>query len=410
MEKQFNTSAFCRFMSNLFGVSLFVFDEAGLVTERYVQSPDNAELLLDFLRLKERIQTLCREARRPQVVSSELNQLWAGIPYVADDSSTRTIIVGPVYTTGGSTTLMLEYLRPYHLSASLREQLLDALNHSPICTYTEYARLIAIIHAFLYGEELDTSELPIAGLTQSAPGNREPKAEEKPGTRDTTSLDPTSSLELRLLECIQEGNLAKLQRLLKTSNYSSIHRLSLPDPVRQQKDMFVGLISQVVSATIRAGLNAEVAYSLHDRYIQRMEAMAHVLPIITLTREMLYDYTQRVGRLRRTTQYSKFINDCCNFIDAHVYENLRVTQVAEHTGHNAHYLSERFRQETGQTLGDYIRQAKIAEAKSLLRYSTLSLADISEQLAFSSQSFFTSTFRSVAGTTPGAYRKSIQTS
>jgi AraC-like DNA-binding protein len=79
--------------------------------------------------------------------------------------------------------------------------------------------------------------------------------------------------------------------------------------------------------------------------------------------------------------------------------------VAAFTGLNAHYVSQKFREETGQSIKAYIREAKVSEAKSLLKYSQLSLAEISELLSFSSQSFFTATFRQVTGVTPGHYRK-----
>jgi AraC-like DNA-binding protein len=409
MEKQVAVSTFYRLMAKIYGITLFIFNEAGTLTEQYSSEPGSAEFLLSFANLKERIFLLCSESKKPQVISSELGQLWAGIPVVEGERITNRIVLGPVFTSGGSTQLMLDYVRSYNISTVPREKLLDALNHSPVCAYLEFTRLIAIVYAFIYGEELDTSALPIAGLTNhdllTAP---ERYGEEKGAPRKESGINPTYALGQNLSECIQTGDMEKLKRLLKTFNYSQVHYLSLPDPIRQQKDMFISLIAQVVNAAVQGGLNPEAAYSLNDRYIQQVETMTNMLPIIALTREMLYDYTSRVGRLKRTHQYSKLINDCCSHIHEHIYENLRVTDVADFSGHNAHYLSQKFRAETGQSIRDYIRSAKIAEAKSLLKYSSRSLADISEQLAFSSQSFFTTAFRQATGLTPGQFRENAE--
>jgi AraC-like DNA-binding protein len=361
---------------------------------------------LSFSNLNEKIFLLCNQTKKPQVISSELGQLWAAIPGMDGGRITKMIVLGPVFTSEGSTNLMLDYVRTYNISTIPREKLLDALNQSPICSYLEFTRLIAIVYAFIYGEELDTTALPIAGLTNhEITTAREPYVGEKNDSRKESGINPTHALGQSLSECIQQGDMERLKRLLKTFNYSKIHYLSLPDPIRQQKDMFIGLIAQVVNAAVLGGLNPEIGYSLNDRYIQQVETMTNMLPIVALTREMLYDYTSRVGRLKRTHQFSKPINDCCNYIHEHIYENLRVTHVAEFTGHNAHYLSQKFREETGQSISEYIRNAKIMEAKSLLKYSELTLADISEQLAFSSQSFFTTTFRQVTGVTPGQFRE-----
>lgn len=411
MEKQVDVSTFYRFMSKIYGIALFIFDETGTLIERYSSSATSAEFLLSFSNLKEQIFHLCSETKRPQVISSELGQLWAGIPAVDGERITTMILAGPVFTSGGSTNLMLDYVRSYNISTVSREKLVDALNQTPICSYSEFTRLIATVYAFTCGNDLDTTELPIAGLTsQALPDASRQIFVEKIDDRQESSILSTVAFGQYLMECIQEGNLAKLKRLLKTSNYSSVHYLSLPDPIRQQKDMFILLIAQVVNTALQAGLNPEVAYSLNDRYIQQVETMKNMIPIITLTREMLYDYTERVGKLKRTKQYSKLVNNCCNYINEHVFENLHVTDVATFTGNNPHYLSQKFREETGQSISDYIRSAKISEAKSLLKYTSLSLAEISEQLAFSSQSFFTATFRQLTGMTPGQFRENDEPS
>ncbi|NLG97177.1 MAG: helix-turn-helix transcriptional regulator [Chloroflexi bacterium] len=126
-----------------------------------------------------------------------------------------------------------------------------------------------------------------------------------------------------------------------------------------------------------------------------------------MAENMLYDFTNRVANLKPTHQYSSLVRACCSFIDEHVRENLRVRDVATHTGLSTYYVSKKFKAETGMSISDYIRNAKVSEAKSLLKYSDLSLAEISELLSFSTQSFFTATFKQVTGITPGQYRETV---
>ena len=60
------------------------------------------------------------------------------------------------------------------------------------------------------------------------------------------------------------------------------------------------------------------------------------------------------------------------------------------------YLSRRFKEETGESLTDFILKEKTEEAKRLLRYSGKSLTAIGNYLGFSSQSHFARVFKKYA--------------
>ena len=68
------------------------------------------------------------------------------------------------------------------------------------------------------------------------------------------------------------------------------------------------------------------------------------------------------------------------------------------------YLSAKFRQETGETLTDYILREKTEEAKRLLRYSDKSASAIGAYLGFSSHGHFIRVFKKYAGMTPNDFR------
>lgn len=70
------------------------------------------------------------------------------------------------------------------------------------------------------------------------------------------------------------------------------------------------------------------------------------------------------------------------------------------------YLCTHFKQETGMTISAYVQQEKVREAKRLLKGSSYSIVEISEALAFSSQSYFCAVFKKITGMTPESYRSS----
>ena len=92
------------------------------------------------------------------------------------------------------------------------------------------------------------------------------------------------------------------------------------------------------------------------------------------------------------------------YVQQHLGEKILIAEIANALGMNRSYLCERFQEETGGTIGALITAAKVDEAKRLLRVTELSVAQISEYLGFSSQSYFQAVFRKAAGCTPKGYR------
>ena len=64
-----------------------------------------------------------------------------------------------------------------------------------------------------------------------------------------------------------------------------------------------------------------------------------------------------------------------------------------------------FKQETGESVGAYMRRRRIERAEELLADRRLSIAQIAERLAFAHQSAFTQAFKQATGETPSEFRE-----
>lgn len=399
--------AFYQIIVNVYRVALLVYDGTGALQTRLSPYSETDEQLFALAKCSARLFHLCQHTLRPQVISSELNQVWAGVPVIADNALSQLVVLGPVYTSEVSEDLLVDYARANQLSSHSRKKLLSAFKQAPIYPYAEFTRLIALVYTCHYQTEMDISLTTTAGVSQEVLAfSSEAHARQKERVYAENFVHGTYAFEQYMWECVREGSLEKLKRhLLKSGTYGNIGPIANHDPVRQQKNATIVAVGLAARAAMAGGLNPEVGYSLGDLYIQQIEAMQDVLQILTLTENMLYDFTTRVAGLKDTRPCSSLVRACCGFIDAHVRENLRVSDVAAHTGLGAYYVSKKFKAETGVSISSYIRSAKVSEAKSLLKYSSLSLAEISELLSFSTQSFFTSTFKKATGVTPGQYRE-----
>ncbi|WP_395142219.1 helix-turn-helix transcriptional regulator, partial [Armatimonas sp.] len=81
-------------------------------------------------------------------------------------------------------------------------------------------------------------------------------------------------------------------------------------------------------------------------------------------------------------------------------------QLAKHQGCSLATLRRRFKQETGQTLHEYVIAQRIAHARGLLIETDLPLRQLAAQLGYDSEFFFARQFKQVAQVTPGEYRRS----
>ena len=71
------------------------------------------------------------------------------------------------------------------------------------------------------------------------------------------------------------------------------------------------------------------------------------------------------------------------------------------------HLSRIFKQETGDTFGAYLAQTRVQKAMVLLRDPKLKMYEIAAKTGFSSQHYFSSSFKKLLGISPVEYRKTV---
>lgn len=96
-----------------------------------------------------------------------------------------------------------------------------------------------------------------------------------------------------------------------------------------------------------------------------------------------------------------------DYIEAHLGENLSIKGLASQAGVGPHYFRKLFRVSAGIPVHEYVLKARITRAKRLLEATDLSIAEISRQAGFSSQSHFTAEFRRRFKITPAVYRSAV---
>lgn len=94
-----------------------------------------------------------------------------------------------------------------------------------------------------------------------------------------------------------------------------------------------------------------------------------------------------------------------DYIRDNLSSPLSVTDISIQFNYSQAYISRLFRKVTGQTMSQYIKNARLDEAKRLLRKSNLSVQEIAKAAGFDTAQYFSLVFRKEVGVTPTAYRQ-----
>ncbi|NLO83938.1 MAG: helix-turn-helix domain-containing protein [Clostridiales bacterium] len=213
----------------------------------------------------------------------------------------------------------------------------------------------------------------------------------------------TYQAEKQMLSFVSSGNTEKIEAFFQSPPTGRVGAIAQTE-LRQRKNTFVCAATLISRAAIDGGMPSELAFALSDSYIQKSELLNAGGDIITLNMQMLLDYTKRVEALKYGAEGSRIAKDVTRYVLKNITKKISTQSIAAHLKVNRSYLCERFKADTGNTIGGFITHTKIEEAKRMLLLSDLSIAQISDYLAFSSQSYFQTVFKKTQGCTPVEYR------
>ncbi len=102
------------------------------------------------------------------------------------------------------------------------------------------------------------------------------------------------------------------------------------------------------------------------------------------------------------------VSEICEYLKTNYKQDLNIKKLCTLFGTNKTTLSSRFKNHTGQTIVEYVNKLKLNEAKRLIRRGEKTLSQISEELNFSSQHYFSKWFKKHEQHAPSEYARMIK--
>lgn len=107
---------------------------------------------------------------------------------------------------------------------------------------------------------------------------------------------------------------------------------------------------------------------------------------------------------RSTKKGSPVVEKVLHFIATNFRNSIGLQEVAKEVNFSPAYLTDLIRRETGKTVGSWIVERRMTEARHLLLATDLPVNQIAESVGYFDSSYFIRLFRRLNGTTPQAWR------
>ena len=209
--------------------------------------------------------------------------------------------------------------------------------------------------------------------------------------------------ENKMLEAMAKGD---VQAALAA--YENFHQFQLAprlrSPLREFKNYTIILNSLFRKAIEQASVHPYYLDHISARFALELETLGSVEEGRRLRVRMVKEYCRYVQQYS-LRQYSPLIQKVINEINLHLDAPLSLKTLAAQCYISPSYLSNVFKQETGQTLTDYISRRRMERAARLLLTTNARVAVVAEEVGILDVNYFTKMFKNATGQTPTAYRR-----
>lgn len=315
------------------------------------------------------------------------------------------LLIGPIPSTSVSKSTAHSLL--YNNQLKFSEKAIQRIQSLPSYQYLHFINIISLISKIVLNFSVSPSNIKNVTMVRKEIPISQKETEKIYQSSEEQNFHNSLDFETQYLTYIKEGNLEKLKQFLNSPIKIDAGFVA-DNNLRQVKNLFIASITLATRASIRGGLEPERAYQISDLAIQEMEKMSNLDTILEWQRSIIFELTKQTKKFTSRSKFSPVVHKCLNYIATHINEPLTVEHLAKQLFQNRSYLSRVFKAEVGTNLSNYILERKLSEAKDLLRFSKQSISDISNYLAFSSQSYFQTAFKKKYNITPLQYRKQNQ--
>lgn len=224
--------------------------------------------------------------------------------------------------------------------------------------------------------------------------------------KETTVFHYPLEYEFRLLKSLKEGEVTEAEQIVHEILAENMDNRNL------SADMHDQLISEL-KGTLYKALDQYVFRN--DKTAEDLRKKIRAISLEDGTKEVeerLIDVLQLhcefVNKSRKESNHF-VVNAIKNYVQEHFpCTDLTVFMISEHLSRPEKYISQIFKEETGEYLYEYLERKRMEEAMTLLTNSSKTINDIAELVGYNSAHSFRRAFKRIHNMTPNQFRKTSE--
>lgn len=212
--------------------------------------------------------------------------------------------------------------------------------------------------------------------------------------------------EFRLLKSLKEGETLEAEKIVQEIFEENVEKRCLSADMHEQfiyelRGTFYKALDQYVFR------NDSTAESLRQKLKDISFFEEGMNEIKGRLIEVLQLYCEFVNRNRKESNHS-IVNAIKDYVHQHfLCKDLTIYIISGHFSRPEKYISQIFKEETGEYLYEYLEKIRMDEAMNLLANSSRTINDIAEQVGYNSAHSFRRAFKRIHNMTPNQFRKTV---
>jgi AraC-like DNA-binding protein len=223
--------------------------------------------------------------------------------------------------------------------------------------------------------------------------------------KESTTYYYPIDLELRMMNAVKIGELPEVKRIFAQIFEENFVERKLSAEMAQQ--LFVemkGTLFKLLQQNIFAdpALSEQLKYRVE--HIQRSASLDKIRGDM----EHLFEAFCNLVMKKKQDERGEIIDKILKFLETRYADSdLNLYRVSEAVGLPEKYISQLFKEQTGENLSDYLEKIRIKKATDLLFNSDQTIDEISQNVGYNSAHAFRRAFKRVSGVSPSLYRKTV---
>lgn len=207
-----------------------------------------------------------------------------------------------------------------------------------------------------------------------------------------------------LADSVRRGDLGYRDMMSQANTNRNVMQALGIVTTRSAKETTLAAMETCGRAAVEGGLTQSTVDALMAEYMPRLRATEDPAELAGVSDTILYHLVRLVRRAKGERNFSPGVQAACTYIEEHTREKLTLPVLARAAGYSPDYLSRRFREEVGCSVGEYCLSAQMSRIMLLLTTTAIPVAELADMFSFCSPSHFTEVFSKRIGCTPTQFR------